>query len=106
MRGEWPSVTPNDLAIRETHKRELGRIAVCPVSNCGGTIRDRARLCWLCYSPLQQKPIDGKSRQNRAFDGPTKESTATMVAMMVALGLVCVGVFLIAPGLGIAMAIS
>lgn len=71
----------------------------CP--NCGEQNPPTRTLCWLCYSALQRKSLGARAPSKAVFEGTVKDSTASMIA----LAVVCLGVLLIAPGLGIAMAI-
>ena len=76
---------------------------VCP--NCGEQNRFGRTLCWLCYAPLRRKTLQRSVPAAPIFEEDVAESYATLAVLGIALAVVCLGVTLTAPGLGIAMAI-
>ena len=82
----------------------------CP--NCGARLPAGLTVCWLCFAPLESKKNQGVLDQFRsgtniknASAGATGGFSLASLMMFVTLLCVVLGVFTIAPGLGVPLAI-
>jgi hypothetical protein len=81
----------------------------CP--HCGAAVPSGASKCWLCYTPIVAS--DGQTVLTRAGTGreqgapiaPTSGFSLASLMMLVTLVCVVLGVFTIAPGIGVPLAI-
>ncbi len=79
-------------------------LIVCP--SCGAAVASEAKDCWLCKWDLSEEVVTAEIVGEPP--GYVRESASTRVAMIVGivtLGLVTVGVFAAAPGIGVLMGI-
>lgn len=75
----------------------------CP--SCGTKNPPTRTLCFICYEPLSRSTLHRNRPAEPIFDEPDADSTKTLVALMIAVGVVCFGVIVLMPGLGILMSI-
>ena len=78
-------------------------LTVCP--SCGAAVAGDAKLCWLCKWVLSDEIVTAEvvAGPPRYLDGATTK--VPLIAGIVSLGIVTVGVFAVAPGIGVLMGI-
>ncbi|MDA1054809.1 MAG: zinc ribbon domain-containing protein [Planctomycetota bacterium] len=82
----------------------ISELTVCP--SCGAAVANDAKLCWLCGWDLADELVTAEVVGEPS--GYVQESTSTRIALIVGivtLGVVTVGVFAAAPGIGVLMGI-
>ncbi len=82
----------------------ISELTVCP--SCGAAIANDAKACWLCKWDISEQVLTAEVVGEPP--GYVQESTSARIALIVGiftLGIVTVGVFAAAPGIGVLMGI-
>src|SRR5215203_1674278 len=97
----------------DTNKTQASSSATelsCP--RCGAPVTAGLAVCWLCFAPLDSKKNQGDLDQFRSGANIKSTSAAaaggfSLASLMMFVTLLCVvlGVFTIAPGLGVPLAV-
>jgi len=74
-------------------------LVMCPA--CGAVVAPQDRACWLCHRNLSEETIEAELVQAPEFAHSTWGVRAALIIGIVLLGVVTVGAFLAAPGVGV-----
>lgn len=74
-------------------------------STCGESTRSDRTVCWLCKTPLDPASIQSRADAPTWRPYKTAESGLALVSLLVTVAVVCLGAFVLEPGVGIALAI-
>src|SRR3954471_23019093 len=98
------------MGVKQTGDSSSTTEMTCP--SCGATLPAGLNVCWLCFSPVDTSTVHGKLDQPRSIPNiavaPVEHAGGfSLASLMMCVTLVCVvlGVFTIAPGLGVPLAI-
>lgn len=83
--------------------KNSSQLALCP--SCGAAVSAAERKCWLCHWDLAEEVVQAEVVGEQPVRLPASMARVGMAVGLVSLALATVGVFAVAPGIGVLLGV-